>query len=91
MPEKGKAHSVVQGERDYRAIEGDTGPIVYPAGHLYAYSILYWLSNYGSIGVAQVIFGVFYLVNQVLHKLLNQNVSVLTKALPPSCQTDGIE
>ena len=56
----------MQGERDYKAIEGDTGPIVYPAGHLYAYSILHWLSNHGSIGAAQIIFGTLYLINQVI-------------------------
>ena len=60
-----KVNSVLQGKRDYKAIEGDTGPIVYPAGHLYAYSVLYWLSSYGSIRAAQIIFGALYLVNQV--------------------------
>ncbi|GMK59008.1 hypothetical protein CspeluHIS016_0700230 [Cutaneotrichosporon spelunceum] len=31
------------GERDYSKIEGDTGPIVYPALHLYIYTALHWL------------------------------------------------
>ncbi|RHZ05659.1 hypothetical protein DYB31_007303, partial [Aphanomyces astaci] len=35
------------GERDYLNIRGDTGPLVYPAGHVYIYSILHWVTNNG--------------------------------------------
>ena len=62
-----KRHSVMQGERDYKAIEGSTGPVVYPAGFLYAYSILFRLSKLGEIGAAQIIFACLYLINQVIH------------------------
>ena len=50
------------GERDYTLLKGDTGPLVYPAGHVYIYSALYWLTDGGErIDVAQWAFGVVYL------------------------------
>ena len=53
----------VNGEFDYAKLVGDTGPIVYPAIHLYLYSILYYLTDHGTnIFKAQCIFGVVYLV-----------------------------
>ena len=49
------------GVRNYYKIEGDTGPIVYPAGHVYLFEFLRNLSDAGkSILTAQVIFGFFY-------------------------------
>jgi alpha-1,3-mannosyltransferase len=51
------------GERDYTQIQGDTGPLVYPAGFLYVFYILKKLTGNGQhIVVAQFIFGVIYLV-----------------------------
>jgi alpha-1,3-mannosyltransferase len=35
------------GERNYTLIQGDTGPLVYPAGFLYVFSILRYLTNQG--------------------------------------------
>mmetsp|Transcript_25067 Transcript_25067/g.59559 ORF Transcript_25067/g.59559 Transcript_25067/m.59559 type:complete len:456 (-) Transcript_25067:1299-2666(-) len=35
------------GERDYVAIRGDTGPLVYPAGFLYLYG---WLKSFSTLG-----------------------------------------
>lgn len=61
-----------QGERDYTEIKGDTGPLVYPAGHLYVYSFLskicgvHTLSPDEAIRCAQYIFGALYLLNLVL-------------------------
>jgi alpha-1,3-mannosyltransferase len=53
----------VDGERDYALIKGDTGPLVYPAIHVYIYTALYYLTNKGSnIVAAQSIFHVLYLV-----------------------------
>ena len=54
----------LEGERNYEKIKGDTGPCVYPAGFLYVFSVLYWVTDQGrNILLAQGIFGVLYLVN----------------------------
>ncbi len=50
------------GERDYTLIKGATGPLVYPAAHVYIYNLLYFLTDGGkNILLAQVIFGGVYL------------------------------
>ncbi|KAI9921456.1 hypothetical protein PsorP6_002559 [Peronosclerospora sorghi] len=51
------------GERDYMNIRGDTGPLVYPAGFLYVFSLLHSVTDDGqNIRRAQYIFLGFYLV-----------------------------
>jgi hypothetical protein len=51
-----------KGERDYKNIEGDTGPLVYPGAHVLIYRILYWITDQGkNIQLAQYIFGLLYL------------------------------
>ena len=35
---------ISKGQRDYLKIYGDTGPLVYPAGFVYIFGILYWLN-----------------------------------------------
>ncbi|KAH8681188.1 glycosyltransferase family 58 protein [Xylariales sp. PMI_506] len=53
----------VAGERDYTVIKGGTGPLVYPAAHVYVYTGLYHLTNEGKdIFLAQQIFAVLYMV-----------------------------
>ncbi|KAI8980938.1 family 58 glycosyltransferase [Pilobolus umbonatus] len=57
----------IQGERDYTLLKGDTGPLVYPAGFVYIYSTLYYITNKGSnIRIAQYIFEGLYLINQAI-------------------------
>jgi alpha-1,3-mannosyltransferase len=52
----------VNGERDYTKMEGGTGPLVYPAAHVYIYLGLYHVTDEGrNILMAQRIFGVLYL------------------------------
>lgn len=52
----------LDGECDYTVIKGDTGPLVYPAAHLYIYSALYRITDGGKdILVAQIIFTALYL------------------------------
>ncbi|PMD35860.1 glycosyltransferase family 58 protein [Hyaloscypha variabilis F] len=52
----------VNGEHDYTKIKGGTGPLVYPAAHVYIYWILYHVTDKGkNILLAQRIFGVLYL------------------------------
>lgn len=55
------------GERDYTAIKGDTGPLVYPAGHVYIYSFLYELTDKGQdITLGQYIFAGIYIATLIV-------------------------
>ena len=52
----------ISGERDYTRIQGSTGPLVYPAAHVYSYTALYHLTDEGrDILFGQILFAVFYL------------------------------
>ncbi|KAI4115775.1 MAG: hypothetical protein LQ338_007812, partial [Usnochroma carphineum] len=52
----------LNGERDYTLIKGGTGPLVYPAAHVYIYSILHKLTDGGkNVLLAQAIFAWLYL------------------------------
>ncbi|MCJ1482144.1 dolichyl-P-Man:Man(5)GlcNAc(2)-PP-dolichol alpha-1,3-mannosyltransferase [Schaereria dolodes] len=52
----------LDGERDYTLIKGGTGPLVYPAAHVYIYSALYYLTDGGkNILLAQSLFALLYL------------------------------
>ncbi|KAI9826093.1 MAG: dolichyl-P-Man:Man(5)GlcNAc(2)-PP-dolichol alpha-1,3-mannosyltransferase [Thelocarpon impressellum] len=54
--------SYVAGERDYAKITGGTGPLVYPAAHVYVYRALYAITDQGrNIRLAQFIFAGLYL------------------------------
>jgi alpha-1,3-mannosyltransferase len=54
------------GERDYTAIKGDTGPLVYPAAHVYVYSFLSDLTDGGrDIAFGQLIFAGIYLATLI--------------------------
>ncbi|XP_048495418.1 dol-P-Man:Man(5)GlcNAc(2)-PP-Dol alpha-1,3-mannosyltransferase isoform X2 [Beta vulgaris subsp. vulgaris] len=52
----------LNGERDYGNIEGDTGPLVYPAGFLYVYSAIQYITG-GLVHPAQILFGALYIIN----------------------------
>lgn len=53
---------IVSGERDYTRIRGGTGPLVYPAAHVYIYTGLYHLTGEGKdILLAQQLFAVVYM------------------------------
>ncbi len=54
----------LSGERDYTKIQGNTGPLVYPAGFLYIFSIFRLITDSGrDIFAAQVVFVGVYLFN----------------------------
>ncbi|VFQ73910.1 unnamed protein product [Cuscuta campestris] len=50
------------GERDYEKLRGDTGPLVYPAGFLYLYSAIQYVTG-GQVFPAQILFGFLYILN----------------------------
>ncbi|XP_077218532.1 asparagine-linked glycosylation 3 [Tasmannia lanceolata] len=52
----------LEGERGYEKLKGDTGPLVYPAGFLYTYSAIQFLTG-GEVYPAQVLFGILYIIN----------------------------
>lgn len=52
----------VAGERDYTKMEGGTGPLVYPAAHVYTYTGLYHLTGRGKdVLLAQQLFAALYM------------------------------
>ncbi|TVU21605.1 hypothetical protein EJB05_31254 [Eragrostis curvula] len=66
----------LEGERDYTKIEGDTGPLVYPAGFLYVYSAVKFITG-GQVFPAQILLGVLYIVNLSLVLLIYVKSEVL--------------
>lgn len=57
----------VAGERDYTMIEGGTGPLVYPAAHVYMYTGLYYITDHGkNIMLAQQLFAGLYMMTLAL-------------------------
>ncbi|KAH7422184.1 hypothetical protein KP509_13G094900 [Ceratopteris richardii] len=52
----------VGGERNYSNLRGDTGPLVYPAGFLYIYSAIQYITK-GIVANGQVVFGLLYILN----------------------------
>ncbi|KAJ5558526.1 Glycosyltransferase ALG3 [Penicillium sp. DV-2018c] len=52
----------ISGERDYTKIKGSTGPLVYPAAHVYIYTLLYHVTEGGrDILLGQALFAILYL------------------------------
>ena len=52
-----------RGERDYYKIKGDTGPLVYPAGFLYTFSLIRWISTFSeSLVAVQFLFLAIYVL-----------------------------
>lgn len=62
-----EVEGVVNGTWDYSQLKGATGPLVYPAGFVYFYTALYYITHYGeNIRLAQYIFCGFYLITLAL-------------------------
>mmetsp|Transcript_8829 Transcript_8829/g.21573 ORF Transcript_8829/g.21573 Transcript_8829/m.21573 type:complete len:435 (-) Transcript_8829:1330-2634(-) len=81
----------LDGEYDYRKIHGNTGPLVYPAGFLYLFGALQWLTDreipkaqivfLGFYVMAQVaVFGLYLLVLQQIRKSQNRNMATIKGA-----------
>lgn len=57
----------ISGERDYPSIKGSTGPLVYPAAHVYIYTLLYHVTDKGrDILLGQIFFAALYLATLVV-------------------------
>lgn len=55
------------GALDYNIIQGDSGPIVYPAGFVQVYQFLYWLTEEGTnLKTAQTAFGYLFTITIAL-------------------------
>ncbi|RNA41986.1 dol-P-Man:Man(5) c(2)-PP-Dol alpha-1-3-mannosyltransferase-like [Brachionus plicatilis] len=53
----------INGTYNYYELKGDTGPLVYPAGFVYLYTALYWVTHQGTnIRLAQYIYVIFYIL-----------------------------
>ncbi|XP_035489910.2 dol-P-Man:Man(5)GlcNAc(2)-PP-Dol alpha-1,3-mannosyltransferase isoform X2 [Scophthalmus maximus] len=75
-----EVEGVINGTYDYTQLKGDTGPLVYPAGFVYIFTALYYITSHGvNIRLAQYIFAVFYLVTL----LLVFRIYHRTKKVPP--------
>ena len=62
-----EVEGVVNGTWDYSLLKGQTGPLVYPAGFVYLFTVLYYITSYGkNIRLAQYIFAGFYLLTIAL-------------------------
>lgn len=57
-----QVNGFLEGERDYTNLKGDTGPLVYPAGFLYIYSAIHFVTG-EQVYPAQILFGFLYIVN----------------------------
>lgn len=70
----------LNGTYDYSKLRGDTGPLVYPAGFVYVYSLLYYATSAGvNIRAGQYIFALLYMALLIqVFKLYAR-----TKKVPP--------
>nr|XP_048309743.1 dol-P-Man:Man(5)GlcNAc(2)-PP-Dol alpha-1,3-mannosyltransferase isoform X2 [Myodes glareolus] len=71
-----QVEGVLNGTYDYTQLQGDTGPLVYPAGFVYIFMGLYYATGQGTdIPMAQNIFAVLYLVTLLLVFLIYHQTS----------------
>ncbi|KAI4810230.1 hypothetical protein KUCAC02_019071 [Chaenocephalus aceratus] len=75
-----EVEGVINGTYDYTKLKGDTGPLVYPAGFVYIFTVLYYITSHGvNIRLAQYLFAAFYLITL----LLVFRIYHRTKKVPP--------
>ncbi|KXJ19785.1 Dol-P-Man:Man(5)GlcNAc(2)-PP-Dol alpha-1,3-mannosyltransferase [Exaiptasia diaphana] len=75
-----EVEGVINGTYNYYELKGDTGPLVYPAGFVYIFGGLYYLTNKGTeIIMAQYIFVALYLLSLVVIFTIYQK----TAKVPP--------
>lgn len=72
----------LSGERSYDKLQGSTGPLVYPAAHLYTYQLLHALTDKGeNVKLAQTLFLALYLATLALVMLCYRLAA--PKTIPP--------
>lgn len=78
----------LNGETNYIKLRGDTGPLVYPAGFVYAYSALYYLTDLGKdILTGQWMFMGLYLVTLgVVFSIYSKDKSVRVVGMYHCCE-----
>lgn len=64
------------GELDYTKLKGGTGPLVYPAGFVYLFSAIRWITS-SSVFTAQLLFAGVYLATQAVVMLLYAKSAVM--------------
>ncbi|XP_043252307.1 lethal(2)neighbour of Tid protein [Colletes gigas] len=70
----------LNGTLDYSKLRGDTGPLVYPAGFVYIFSMLYYITEHGTnIKIAQYFFAALY----IILLLLVFRIYAKAKKVPP--------
>ncbi|CAH0383664.1 unnamed protein product [Bemisia tabaci] len=75
-----EVEGVINGTMDYSQLRGDTGPLVYPAGFVYIFTLFYHLTDHGKdINFAQHIFAGLY----ILTLILVFQLYVKSKKVPP--------
>ncbi|KNE61516.1 hypothetical protein AMAG_06334 [Allomyces macrogynus ATCC 38327] len=77
---------VLAGERDYSAISGDTGPLVYPAGHVWIYRSLHAATNGGTNRiVAQFLFTALHCLTLGVVMILYRACQIPVVTFPLLC------
>ncbi|KAG0297658.1 hypothetical protein BGZ98_000527 [Dissophora globulifera] len=77
----------LSGETDYLKLKGDTGPLVYPAGFVYIYSALYYVTDLGkNILTGQWIFmGIYLLTLGIVFAIYAKDDTIPPYVLIPVC------
>ncbi|XP_033642192.1 dol-P-Man:Man(5)GlcNAc(2)-PP-Dol alpha-1,3-mannosyltransferase-like [Asterias rubens] len=75
-----EVEGVINGTFDYMKLKGETGPLVYPAGFVYIFMGLYYVTDKGrNVRLAQFIFaGLYLLTLPLVFRIYNR-----TKRVPP--------
>ncbi|KAJ9596546.1 hypothetical protein L9F63_012445, partial [Diploptera punctata] len=75
-----EVEGVVNGTYDYTYLKGDTGPLVYPAGFVYIFTILYYITSNGkNVRLAQYVFAVLH----IIFLMLIFRIYIKSKIIPP--------
>ncbi|XP_075540210.1 alg3, alpha-1,3- mannosyltransferase isoform X1 [Dermacentor variabilis] len=84
-----EVEGVLNGTYDYAHLKGDTGPLVYPAGFVYIFMALYYITGHGTnIPLAQYLYAGLYLFTLCLvFSLYNKTCKVPPYVLVLMCAT----